>query len=77
VTLLSAHDQKDLANLQVKSMINRIFANEDLGELPPLYYGLEVLPSTNVSLLLPFWVTGRGYGEEEYQDYFQYNQKCQ
>jgi len=39
VTLYPAPDQPYPCTLQVKSMLNRLFANEDLGELPPFYYG--------------------------------------
>ncbi len=40
VTLYPAPDQPYPCQLQVKSMINKLIANQSLGELPPFYYGL-------------------------------------
>lgn len=70
VTLYPAPDQPYPCLLGVKVMINRLFANEDLTELPPFYYGflkyclarkfLGYYPSANWS----------EQSEQEYQDYY-------
>jgi len=70
VTLYPAPDQPYPCQLQVKSMINRLFANEDLGELPPFYYGF--LKYCLARKFRSYYPSGNwtDTAEEEYQDYF-------
>ena len=70
VTLYPAPDQPYPCTLNVKCMLNKVVANEDLSQLPPFYYGFmkyalgrkfrSYYPSGN-------WPDTT---EEEYQDYF-------
>ncbi len=70
VTLYPAPDQPYPCTLQVKSMLNRLFANEDLGELPPFYYGF--LKYCLARKFRSYYPSGNWTetAEEEYQDYF-------
>lgn len=70
LTLYPAPDQTYLCTVQVKSMINQLFAHEDLGELPPFYYGF--LKYCLARKFLSYYPSGNwpASAEEEYQDYF-------
>lgn len=70
VTLYPAPDQPYPCTLQVKSMINQLFANEDLGELPPFYYGF--MKYCLARKFLSYYPSGNWpeSAEQEYQDYF-------
>ena len=70
VTFYPAPNQAYSCTLQVKSMINQLFANEDLGELPPFYYGF--LKYCLARKFLSYFPSGNWpkEAEEEYEDYF-------
>ena len=70
VTLYPAPDQPYPCTLQVKQMLNQLFANEDLGEMPPFYYGL--LKYCLARKFRSYYPSGNWNetAEEEYQDYF-------
>jgi hypothetical protein len=70
VTLYPAPDQPYPCTLQVKSMLNKILANQDLGELPPFYYGF--LKYCLARKFLSYYPSGNWpeTAEQEYQDYF-------
>jgi hypothetical protein len=70
ITLYPAPDQPYPCTIQVKGMINQLFANEDLGELPPFYYGF--LKYCLARKFLSYYPSGNWntQAEEEYQDYF-------
>jgi hypothetical protein len=70
ITFYPAPDQPYLCTLQVKSMLNRLFANEDLGELPPFYYGF--MKYCLARKFLSYYPSGNwnAQAEQEYQDYF-------
>lgn len=70
LTFYPAPDQTYPCTIQVKSMINQLFANEDLGELPPFYYGF--LKYCMGRKWLSYYPSGNWSkeAEEEYQDYF-------
>ncbi len=70
VTLYPAPDQPYPMQLQVKSMLNELIANEDLGELPPFYYGF--LKYCLARKFLSYYPSGNwpDTAEQEYQDYF-------
>lgn len=69
VTLYPAPDQPYPCQLQVKSMINELTANESLGELPPFYYGF--LKYCLARKFLSYYPSGNwpDTAEQEYQDY--------
>ncbi len=70
VTLYPAPDQPYPCTLQVKQMLNRLFANQDLDELPPFYYGL--MKSMLARKFLCYYPSGNwpDTAEQEYQDYY-------
>ena len=70
ITFYPAPDQPYACILQVKNMINRLFANEDLSELPPFYYGF--LKYCLARKFLSYFPSGNWpkTAEDEYQDYF-------
>lgn len=70
LTLYPAPDQPYPCKIQVKSMINRLFEHEDLGELPPFYY--DFLKYCLARKFLSYYPSGNWTkeAEEEYQDYF-------
>lgn len=70
VTLYPAPDQPYPCQIQVKSMINELHANEGLGELPPFYYGF--LKYCLARKFLSYYPSGNwpDTAEQEYQDYF-------
>lgn len=70
VTLYPAPDQPYPCQLQVKLMLNQVFANEGLGELPPFYYGF--LKYCLARKFLSYYPSGNwpDTAEQEYQDYF-------
>ncbi len=70
VTLYPAPDQPYPCQLQVKLMLNQIIANEDLGELPPFYYGF--MKYCLARKFLSYYPSGNWppTSEEEYQDYY-------
>lgn len=70
VTLYPAPDQPYPCQIQVKSMLNELHANQALIELPPFYYGF--LKYCLARKFLAYYPSGNWppTAEEEYQDYF-------
>ena len=70
VTLYPAPDQPYPCDLQVKSMLNQLIANQTLGELPPFYYGF--MKYCLARKFLSYYPSGNWpeTSEQEYQDYF-------
>jgi hypothetical protein len=70
VTLYPAPDQPYPCQLQVKLMLDKLIANESLGELPPFYYGF--LKYCLARKFLSYYPSGNwpDTAEQEYQDYF-------
>ena len=70
VTLYPAPDQPYPCKLQVKLMLDKLVANQDLTELPPFYYGF--LKYCLARKFRSYYPSGNWNetAEEEYQDYF-------
>lgn len=70
ITFYPAPDQPYPCLLGVKSMIDSLFANQDLSELPPFYYGF--LKYCLARKFRSYYPSGNWNetAEEEYQDYF-------
>lgn len=70
ITLYPSPDQPYPCELQVKSMINKVTANQTLGELPPFYYGF--LKYCLARKFRAYYPSGNwpDTNEEEWQDYF-------
>lgn len=70
VTLYPAPDQPYPCELQVKLMLDKLVANQDLTELPPFYYGF--LKYCLARKFRSYYPSGNWNetAEEEYQDYF-------
>jgi hypothetical protein len=70
ITLYPAPDQPYPCLLGVKSMINKLAANQSLTELPPFYYGF--LKYCLARKFLSYYPSGNwpDTAEQEYQDYF-------
>lgn len=70
ITFYPAPDQPYPCQLQVKSMLNKLIANQTLGELPPFYYGF--LKYCLARKFRSYYPSGNwtDTAEEEYQDYF-------
>ncbi len=71
VTLYPAPDQPYPCTLQVKTMLDKLIANQDLTELPPFYYGF--LKYCLARKFLSYYPSGNWNetSETEYQDYFE------
>lgn len=70
VTVYPAPDQPYPCELQVKSMLTRLFANEGLAEVPPFYYGF--LKYCLARKFRSYYPSGNwnDTAEAEYQDYY-------
>jgi len=70
ITLYPAPDQPYPCTLQVKCMIDQLYEHEDLGELPPFYYGF--LKYCLAKKFLSYYPSGNWpqSAEDEYQDYY-------
>lgn len=70
ITLYPSPDQPYPCELQVKSMLNSVSANQTLGELPPYYYGF--LKYALARKFLAYYPSGNWpkENEDEYQDYY-------
>lgn len=70
VTVYPAPDQPYPCTLQLKVMLNQLFANESLDGLPPFYYGF--LKYCLARKFLSYYPSGNwpASAEEEYLDYF-------
>jgi hypothetical protein len=70
ITFYPAPDQPYPCQLQVKSMLNEVIANQGLGELPPFYYGF--MKYCLARKFLSYYPSGNwpDTAEQEYQDYF-------
>jgi hypothetical protein len=69
ITLYPSPDQPYPCELQVKSMINSVTANGNLGQMPPFYYGL--LKFTLSRRFLAYYPSGNWpqQNEDTYQEY--------
>jgi len=70
ITYYPAPSQAYPASIQVKGMINSLTAQDDLGELPPYYYGF--LKYALARKFLSYYPSGNWpqQSEDEYQDYY-------
>lgn len=70
VTLYPAPDQPYPCQLQVKLMLDKLIANQNLAELPPFYYGF--MKYCLARKFLSYYPSGNwsDTAEQEYQDYF-------
>jgi len=70
VTLYPAPDQTYSCTLQVKLMLDKLIANQQLGEIPPFYYGF--MKYCLARKFLSYYPSGNWNetAEQEYQDYF-------
>ena len=70
ITLYPSPDQPYPCELQVKSMLNKVVANQTLGELPPFYYGF--LKYCLARKFLAYYPSGNWpeTNEKEWEDYF-------
>lgn len=70
VTLYPSPDQPYPCQLQVKSMLDKLAANQSIGELPPYYYGF--MKYALARKFLGYYPSGNWpkENEDEYQDYY-------
>lgn len=70
ITFYPAPDQPYPCTIQVKTMIDKLSANQPLGELPPFYYGF--LKYCLARKFLAYYPSGNWpkENEDEYQDYY-------
>jgi hypothetical protein len=70
ITLYPSPDQPYPCQLQVKSMLNKLVANQTLGELPPYYYGF--MKYALARKFLAYYPSGNWpkENEDEYLDYY-------
>lgn len=69
ITLYPAPDQPYVGTIQVKSMIDKLVANQSLAELPPFYYGF--MKYSLAREFRSYYPSGNwpDTAEEKYQDY--------